>query len=677
MRSKTGLGRGAAALVAVLCASPALGQGQSSEPLRMDAVTVTANKRPQRLGEVDGSVTVRTAEDLERAHVTKVDDLGKVFPGLIINERGNRAYANITVRGVTSPDFYNPAVQVYVDGVPQDAAYFTQQLLNVDRVELLRGPQGTLYGRNAHGGVINIITRKPDDKLEGNVGGTLADKRQNADASVATPIVPGKLFGDINVRWEKTFGQVDDIATGQQDIDDAIARLGRARLRYAPIGGPLDVMAMAQREEVSSHEELYIREVFLRDRNFNSATQGGKPFLDRAVNTFALNADYDLGFGKISSVTSSQNRKLTRVLQGRNTPEDQDGLAQELRFAYDNGGRLTGVAGAFIQDTDFTRRDPGFTGFFGPSQNNVDSRSYALFGEATYKITESVDATAGLRWSREDAEIDYARTGTSAFSFKADDSFSDVSPKGALGWEFAPRHRLYGVVARGFKPGGFNHTVSVPADAIPYESETSTNYEIGWRGIAFGGAVEFGTAVYWIKAKDKQIYVGPLGQQVLRNVGDAESKGVEFDMTARPIDSLVLTLGGSFGRSEFDGAVDPQTGANYDGNTLPYAPDYTVQGSARYIVPQTSLAGELSLRGAATYVSKTYFNETNTLGQGGYTLLDVSLDVNFDSGLSLSLFADNLTDKLYRTSSFLFAAGDQRSTIGDGRIVGLAARMKF
>ncbi len=677
MRSKTGLGRGATALAVLLCASPAAGQGQSSEPVRMDEITVTANKRPQRLGEVDGSVAVRTAEDLERARVTKVEDLGKVFPGLIINERGNRAYANVTVRGVTSPDFYNPAVQVYVDGVPQDSAYFTQELLNVDRVELLRGPQGTLYGRNAHGGVINIITRKPGDKLEGNVGGKLADKVYGGDATVATPIVPGKLFGDVSVRWEKTLGQVDDIATGQQDIDDTIARLGRARLRYAPTGGPLDVMATAQREEVMSHEELYIREVFLRDRNFNSATQGGKPLLDRRVNTFALAAEYDVGIGKISSVTSSQNRKLTRVLQGRNTPEDQDGLAQELRFAFDNGGPLTAVAGTFLQDTDFTRRDPGFTGFFGPSQNNVDSRSYALFGEATYKITSTVDATAGLRWSREDAEIDFARTGTSAFSFQSDDSFSDVSPKGAVGWQFAPRHRLYAVVQRGFKPGGFNHTVSVPADAIAFQSETSTNYEIGWRGVAFGGAVEFGTAVYLIKAKDKQIYVGPLGQQVLRNVGDADSRGVEFDMSARPFDSLVLTLGGTYGRSTFEDAVDPQIGANYDGNTLPYAPDVTLQGSARYIVPQTALAGELSVRTAATYFSKTYFNETNTLDQGGYTILDVSLDVVFDSGLSLSLFADNLTDKLYRTSSFLFAGGDQRSTIGTGRVIGLAARMTF
>ncbi|MFD0388242.1 TonB-dependent receptor plug domain-containing protein [Tistrella bauzanensis] len=140
---------------------------------RLDALTVTAGKRDQALGQIDSSVTVRTAEELAEAGVTRLDDLDRVFPGLVIRARGNRAYTGVTIRGVTSPDFYNPAVQVYVDGVPQDAAAFAQELVNVERVELLRGPQGTLYGRNAHGGVINVITRMPTNRLKGHASVTL------------------------------------------------------------------------------------------------------------------------------------------------------------------------------------------------------------------------------------------------------------------------------------------------------------------------------------------------------------------------------------------------------------------------------------------------------------------------------------------------------------------------
>jgi pesticin/yersiniabactin receptor len=676
MIGRLGISGGVSIVAIVLAGSPASAQ-QAAPVYRLDAVEVTANKRPQRLGEVDGTVAVRTAEELDQAHVTKVEDLDRVFPGLVIRERGNRAYSNISVRGVTSSDFYNPAVQVYVDGVPQDPAYFTQEMVNVERVELLRGPQGTLYGRNAHGGVINIITRKPGDKLEGNVGGTFANRERETDGTLATPIVPGLLFGDVSLRYSEDLGEIDDIATGRDNIDDSHARMGRARLRHAPTGGPLDVMVTAQREVLRSHEEFYLREALVGDRKFNSLTQGPDPLLDRRVNSYALNANYDFGGAVLTSVTSYQDRKMTRVLSGRNFPEDQDSVAEELRLSFGSGGPLSGVVGAFTQDTDFTRRDPGFPGFFGASENQVGNRSYALFGELTYALTEAVDLTGGLRWSREDAEIDFVRTAPSGFAFAADDSFSDVSPKVALGWQLAQHSRVYALAARGFKPGGFNHTVSNPGDQIPYKSETSTNLEVGWRGQLFAGVVELGAAAYWIEAQDKQIFVGPLGFQVLRNVGDAESRGVDLDVNIRPTDALTFTLGANIGRSVFVDAVDPQTGANYDGNRLPYAPDRMFLAAARYIVPQTFIPGALSLRGAGRYYSQTYYNEANTLSQDGYVLIDASVDVALTNGLTVGLFGNNLTDKTYRTSSFLFGPGDVRSTIGDGRVVGVVVRLTF
>lgn len=134
-----------------------------------DKMVISASKRDQLLNQIDAAVSIKTGEELERAGVRQVADLEKVFPGLIIRTRGNRAYANISMRGVTSPDFYNPAVQIYIDGVPQDVAVMTQQLQNIQHVELLRGPQGTLYGRNAHGGVINIITNKAVAQTEGEL----------------------------------------------------------------------------------------------------------------------------------------------------------------------------------------------------------------------------------------------------------------------------------------------------------------------------------------------------------------------------------------------------------------------------------------------------------------------------------------------------------------------------
>lgn len=682
--------RGTAAAGLLLWALPAVAQTTpattpaasvapvgASEPLRLDAIAVTANKRPQRLAEVDGAVAVRTAEDLEQAHVTKVEDLERVFPGLLIRSRGNGAYANVTVRGISSPDYYNPAVQVYVDGVAQDQAYFTQELVDVERVELLRGPQGTLYGRGAHGGVLNIVTRKPAGRPAAALSGTVSNQDRTVEAIAGLALVPGMLYGDVAVHLRDRLGSIDDTAGLGSDIDDGTTWVGRARLRYAPVGGPLDVMATVQRERLRSHEELYVKESSLKDRAVNSVTEGGLPLLDRTVNSFGLTGSYDFGGAVLTSVTSFQKRTMTRRIFGSDTPEDQRAVSEELRLAWGGAGPVSGVIGGFVQDTDFTRREPGYPGYMGESVNGVDSRSYAVFGEITYTITPTVDVTGGLRWSREESSIDYRRSAPGGYGFSADASFGNVSPKLAFGWQVTPDHRLFALVSRGFKPGGFNHTVSSVADAVAYKSETSTNIEAGWRGALLPGILEGGAAVYWIRSNDKQIYVGPVGMQVLRNAGEAESKGIELDLRATPLDGLTLDAGATVGRSEFTDSRDPQTGVRYDGKRVPYAPDTTLRLSARYVIPQTGIPGELSLRGGGRFYARTSFDEANSLQQAGYTLFDASVDLALDNGMSLSVFGDNLTDKVYRTSSFRFGAGDVRSTVGQGRLVGVTGRYRF
>jgi len=151
MLSKIGV-LGVAAM-AVLIGSKSVSLAQTANSaITLETLTITANKREQSLEKVDGGVSVATGEELRQRDVRSVEDLQKIFPGLVIESRGNRAYANFTVRGMSSPDYYNPSVQVYVDGVPQAASAMTQELVDVERVEFLRGPQGTLYGRNAFGG---------------------------------------------------------------------------------------------------------------------------------------------------------------------------------------------------------------------------------------------------------------------------------------------------------------------------------------------------------------------------------------------------------------------------------------------------------------------------------------------------------------------------------------------
>jgi len=673
---------------AIILFQPLAALSEEADPIQLPAMTVIANKRAQALQDVDGAITVKTAEELEQAGVTRVDDLEKVFPGLTIRNRGNRAYADLSVRGISSADFYNPSVQIFVDGMPQDQTYITQQLVNVERVEFLRGPQGTLYGRNAYGGVLNIITRQPQNRMTAELGWELSNGEQRSDLVASAPLVEGKLYGEVAMRWSKELGSIDNKSGMESEFDEGLSRQGRVKLRYAPEGGPLDVTVSAQRETLRSSDEVYVSEADLSRSSFTNTSFGSQMTYERNVNSYGLSVNYDFGGAELSSVTALQDRSMPRIML---TPsnlmglglasqyhyhEEQDTLSQELRLAFGEGARLSGVVGAYYQDTEFRRMQPAIAAYgMAASRNDVTTASYAAFGEATYGLTDALDLTGGLRFAREEAEVDYA----GAFAFKAEDSFDDVSPKLALGYELAPRSRLYASVARGFKPGGFNHTVSNSNDRIPYNSETSINYEIGWRSSLVDGKLDLSAAAYFIQSQDKQFYVGNPGSQVLRNVGDTESRGLELDVSVYPLEGLSLTAGANIGQSTFQDARDPFTGVSYDGKTVPYAPDQTYSLSARYILPQVVLPGDLSLRGAGRYYSETFFNEANTLKQDGYGLLDASLDYETDDGLTLSLFVDNITDELYRTYSVYFGANstDARSSLGEGRVIGVSGKMRF
>jgi pesticin/yersiniabactin receptor len=321
--------RRAIVLTAALISLPASqSMAQSAPPdtgqtIELPGITVTAaNKRPQRIrstatrsagqgtaapsapvpseieteaqpvSDADANVSVRSTEELRAAGVEKIADLEKVFPGLTVRSRGNRAYANFTVRGMSSPDFYNPSVQILVDGVPQAAASFTQDLIDVERVEFLRGPQGVLYGANAFGGVLNITTRQSRENTA-SISGTVSNLKSGAQASTTGVIVPGSTFLDLAIKREWDRGEIDDLLTGKNGIDSGNMFAGRVGLRYAPRGGPFDMGLTYSYDRVRTHEEFYLRDEMIDRRKYDLALP--YPLLDRRTQTAAANWNYRFG----------------------------------------------------------------------------------------------------------------------------------------------------------------------------------------------------------------------------------------------------------------------------------------------------------------------------------------------------------------------------------------------
>ena len=656
---------------------------QSTE---LGTIVVTSNKISEELQTFDGALSVKTGEELQRANVRTIGDLERVFPGLIVRTRGNRVFANFTVRGISSPDFYNPAVQVYVDGVPQQPSAMTQPLVDVERVEFLKGPQGTLYGRNALAGVINIVTKKPD-KRRLNAGVTIANNKTIGHGSLTLPVIPESTFLDVSVIGDLYTGELDDTFTGEDNINSSSDVFARGRIRYAPLSGSFDADISASFERLHTNEEFYVPDATFDQRIYDLSVYGPYPHLKRTTATAAAQWNWRISDFALSGISAVQDVKSERDLPFARTTlpytETDLALSQEVRVTYDSGGPLTGLAGVFYQHDRFKRVDEnGFPGFFGPSKNSVETNTFAGFSEASWQITDKLKITGGGRVSYDRSSVDFSRPdifGNGAgFTFENSESFLGFEPKISTGYSVSEDVHIYALASRGYKPGGFNHAVASATDVAPYDPEKAWNFEAGARGSVFDGALNFSVAAYHIISSDKQIYVGPVGRQVIRNAAKAKSTGIELGAQWFPADGLEFSGTLNAGRSVFTDFTDPITGQDYDGNHVPYAPDVTGQAQVRYTLAQQQwFEGDIAIHGSVNFTGKQYFNEANTLSQEAVTTFDAGLDVSLENRLTGSLFVNNITDELYRTSSFDFGRGDIRSTVSQGRTFGLSLNLTF
>ncbi|MCQ4160532.1 TonB-dependent receptor [Roseomonas sp. GC11] len=650
----------AMALLACL-AAPVNGQAQEppSSPHLLPPIEVSGGKRTQDLQDVDGTVMVEEAESLAARGITAVDQLDRVFPDTLIRPRSSTAYSNLTMRGQTSSDFYNPSVLVLVDGVPQDFALASQLLpLQLDHVEALYGPQGTLYGAGAVGGVLNIVTRRPEDRWSATLTGGLSNRQRESGVLLNAPLVPGALFGDLALSTRQEVGRYRD-ANGSDDLGGNRDATGQVRLRYAPAGSPWDVMLSAARAIRNSAEEQYVLGSQLGDRK-------ALPYDSHyrlATTSLGLNASYDLGGATIASITHWQDRDLNRTIQGYYSPEAQKTFGQELRLASSPGhGRaLDYVAGLYYQHVDFERRIPG-------QVSRQTLQSYALYGETIWHVTDRLDITTGLRFDVIDTEA-------SAHGFvdlRGGRQDAALSPKIALGYRLTDELRAFALYSSGFKSGGFTRTVTPYNFAYDFSHARTDNLEAGLRGRFLGGRFEASASGYYSYTHGYQAFIGTQPIQYLQNVGDVESYGLNLSASAWLTRSLRLAGGLGLNHTEFVSYRDPTgTGADYKGHAPAYAPKITGRLEASYVIDLPGEWGQLLPRAGLSHIGKTFYDEANTVSQGAYTLFDAGLSWQAADKLAVHVYANNLTDQRYTT--YGFATGTVLGNayqLGAGREVG-------
>lgn len=643
---------------------------QTAQSAELPAVTVTATKRAQNSMDVIGAVGVALPEDLAPRGFQRVEDLDRVFTDVNIRQRSNRAYTNLTIRGQSSPDFYNPAAQLYVDGLPQDYALLSQLLPeDLEQVEILYGPQGTLYGRGAVGGVLHVVTRKPDNALRGSLSTRAGTRHQGASVLLNTPLVKDTLYADFALDAQNTDGHLREMGTGkrQGDSDDLN---GRFRLRYAPTGGPLDVMFSAARSRRTSDEEYFAVNPSMRSREVLPVPS----HYALKTTSYGLHLNYDLGTHTIASLTGYQDRSFDRTVFGSYTPELQSTWSQELRLATkpSQGRAVDYVVGAYVQDIDFQRQVP-----VSALSSQQKLRSHALYGDATWHVSARLDLTAGLRLEREQARVD---SRYQAAALQRDQSFSATSPKLGASYRVHDDVSVYGLYSTGFKAGGFTRAVTPQNFAFSYQPQKASNLEAGVKAMLLNNTLQLRASAYLMRIHDYQLSVGPIQGQYLQNVGDARTRGASLDADWKATRQLRLATGLAVNSSKLQRYRDP-TGASsvtLSGNTVPYAPRLTANLSAEYGIPLAN-GGKITPRAGVTYVGKTYFDMENRIAQTGYALLDLGLSWQVNRQVTADFFVDNVTDKAYSVYAFSAASMGLGTAyqLGRGRTVGARLNVRF
>lgn len=671
----------------------------------LEAVVVTADRREENTLTVPTSVQVINGQTIKDRSYENTAELLRAIPNTNMTElRPGVGESNFSIRGVgTTTINIDQAIGFYVDDIPVTSiAEFGLAYFDVDQVEVLRGPQGTLYGRNSLGGVLHIKTADPKAKEEVELSGTYGnDDEKRFSAIVNLPFASDTLLTRFNFLHTSRDDRINNIAAGASDVDDLNLNAGRGKILYLP-NDQLSVLFSA---DVSDSDQLIATGGFETAETLGVNTP--RPSKLKRKNKGA-SAEVEYLFDSLKLVSLTSYRKHDQNANG-SRPEavnfnplfplltlpfnndftsdlDQHTFTQEFRLESDSVEPLKWTVGTFYQYNDADRIsdiENVPTGLFERSIATVEDRSFALFADMTYMLTDKFSVTAGARGTWDKKKLNYQHVGSFAPIFggnfapnqtlNLDKSFKDFSPR--LAFEYAPREdvSLYAKASHGYKSGGFN-TEFLGLGVTPYDAESIWSYELGVKGRFLDNKLEVEANVFYMDWDDQQVLIFENGISQVANSKKSESKGFEFQARTKPTDGLLVTA--SLGYVD---AIFKSTPASLgvDGNQQPNTPEWSAALNGRFeknIFP--NVVGFVDA--GVTYRSSFYWDVANTLEESGHVFVNLRLGMEADS-YEVKVFAKNLFDEDYRVSAIPGAAGffDAQAQPGNGREVGVTVTLKY
>jgi iron complex outermembrane receptor protein len=684
---------------------PAMAVAQEGQG-RLEEIIVTAERKSASLQEVPVSVSALTTEGLENRMVQEAEDIARFVPSLKMTN-------NITTPTSLSPSMRGSLVSdasVVVSespfGIYIDDVYIARlsgnnvALADIERVEVLRGPQGTLYGRNTISGAIKFVTRDPgeEDWFNASVGAGNWDQSK-ISVSGGTKL-NDSWAAALSGQFTEKDGQFDNVVENTETgLEQNTAVRAKLRFMGSETFDAVGTISWSNSENDALQQvpgttptragnQVYSTDDILPvlgDYNLGTpdvARQPGiasQPEAEITQTIATLKMSWDLWGGSLQSITGyvETDEKWTSdfsgqglIMAGSNSIADQ--YSQEFKFAAEAmDGKLSYIAGAYFfretADQEFAWQ------FFSPTSNSViaaETNSIALFAQADYSITDALTATVGVRWSEDekDFSIDFEGLPSAIFPVPSTDSvelsekYDDISPRFALNYTFEDvgiieNGMAYASASSGFKSGGFSAIAifGLADSQNPYFEETNWTYEVGLKADMFSDTLRVNANYFLATTDDAQINATLNGGASfpIQNAGDIEVAGVEFEITWVPTAGLTLFANGALMDSEYKNlepnAAPAQSATAYNNSnvSVPQTPDYSYTVGFDYRKPfSLGSEGAEFLIGANYFSTDDYFvGGTNDFIISGYDRTDAYVGLSYGDNWTVRLAARNVTDE--------------------------------
>ena len=668
---------------------------------QLDEVIVTAEKKEENVQRIASSVSALNAKAINDYRLWNSKDLTAIVPNFYSSNPGDGR--NVTsIRGITSSS-YDPAVTTYIDGVNQFTLdTYIPQLFDVERIEVLRGPQGTLYGRNAMGGVINIITKQPTNQTTGFAEVSAGNYGlQRYTGAIRTPLVKDKLFFGASFLYEKLDGYyTNEIDDSKFDKQHSVG--GNYYLKYL----------------VNDRWSVSLNAKHMANRNYGSFTLApnadaafADPFkvnqnavaklVDNTFNT-SLTANYAGTRFNFSSQTSYQSnyRYYATPIDGDFSPLDAITIinnygkkwnyikvvTEELRFTSpaSSTSRLKWTAGSYLfyqhvpnkQATHFGK-DAALVG--SPDSNyaiinstKAKSLGVAFYAQSKYAITNKVSVILGIRYdyqhSKQDVLGEYQPDASLVPIFEtqpdtsASVSYSAFSPKLSVAYHPSSNVDLFATYSRGYRTGGLTQLGADPSQPplYAYKPEYSDNFELGIKNNFLENKARANISFFYTTITDAQVptLVLPAAITITKNAGSLTSKGVDAELATTILKGLEATYNVGYTDAKYTKLKLSQNGAEADlsGNRQIFTPGVTSLLVLQYNISLTSSNNlQLIVRGEWSYLGKQYFDLANSIVQSPYNLLNTRIGLKIKHA-ELYFWERNMTNVKYIAYGYDFGA---------------------